>query len=315
MNRNFYTKSLTSFILSTPLSVTVALVFANWKLMPQLTVFDVIVGVIPLMAYVFICTIIYPLPFYYLFFIALSIVEKYIKNKYLILLILLISGILCCFYLRAIDGLWRFNLQNEVAVSTFTLSVIFNIYFIYVRKIDFCITKLKSFYYSQLIISLLILVFSFKPNQLNFENKPLFQRGTYHQNIRIPLLATGNNAHFGFAPLCRQDPQYDLKTFAHETGIPVNDVLSINRIGYYNTGMCIQAKLDAKKLHLFKKSLPPHKLEQIKAGTCFRISDHELYAPRDFQGQLLDESSNILWGTKKFILIDELSNTVSLLVL
>lgn len=76
MNRNFYTKSLTSFILSTPLSVTVALVFANWKLMPQLTVFDVIVGVIPLMAYVFIYTIIYPLPFYYLFFIALSIVEN-----------------------------------------------------------------------------------------------------------------------------------------------------------------------------------------------------------------------------------------------
>lgn len=316
MRKNYFTKILISNILATPLSIAVALVVANWQLMPQLTIIDIIVGIIPLIFYVFICTILFPIPLYYIFFILLEILQKVIRNNHFFTLTtVIISSIICSFSLQTIVGLWQLHLHAETTVIAFISSVIINSYFIYVKKIDCNIIKLKAFYYSQLIISLLLFIFSFRSFEQGFNSTPLFQRGTYYQNIRIPLLATGSNTRLGLSPSSRQDPQLDLKTFTQETGIPSNDVASVSRTGYYNTGMCIQAKLNENKLHSYKESFPAHQLEEIKSGTCFRISDIELYAPRDFQGQLISLKNNKLWGKQKFILIDPHSNMVSLFIL
>lgn len=316
MRKNYFTKILISNILATPLSIAVALVVANWQLMPQLTIIDIIVGIIPLIFYVFICTILFPIPLYYIFFILLEILQKVIRNNHFFTLTtVIISSIICSFSLQTIVGLWQLHLHAETTVIAFISSVIINSYFIYVKKIDCNIIKLKAFYYSQLVISLLVFIFSFQSLEQVFTSKPLFQRGTYYQNIRIPLLATGNNDHYGFAPSLQQDWQFDLNAFTHETGVPSNDVISINRIGYYNTGMCIQAKLNKKALQLYKDTFPPYQLESIKPGTCFRTSDKELYTPRDFQGKLIRLTSNKLWGKQKFILIDSNSCTVSYLLL
>lgn len=280
MSKNHFTKLLVSNILATPLSISVALVFANWQLMPQLTVIDIIIGIIPLLFYICISIIIFPIPFFYLYFIVNVILQRIIKNDYLsIFLLLVISGMLCSFSLHSIAGLWKLHLETETTIITFLMSIIINAFLVFKSKIDCGITKLKSFYYSQLILSLLLFSFSFQSGEQLVNSKPLFQRGTYYQNIRIPLLATGNNDHYGFAPSLQQDRQFDLNTFAHETGVPSNDVISINRIGYYNTGMCIQAKLNEKTLQLYKDSFPSYQLDTIKPGTCFRISERELYAP------------------------------------
>ena len=264
MRKNYFTKILISNILATPLSIAVALVVANWQLMPQLTIIDIIVGIIPLIFYVFICTILFPIPLYYIFFILLEILQKVIRNNHFFTLTtVIISSIICSFSLQTIVGLWQLHLHAETTVIAFISSVIINSYFIYVKKIDCNIIKLKAFYYSQLIISLLFFIFSFRSFEQGFNGTPLFQRGTYYQNIRIPLLATGNNDHYGFAPSLQQDWQFDLNAFTHETGVPSNDVISINRIGYYNTGMCIQAKLNKKALQLYKDTFPPYQLESI----------------------------------------------------
>ena len=316
MRKNYFTKILISNILATPLSITVALVFVNWQLMPQLTVTDIIIGIIPLLFYIFISIIIFPISFYYLYFIIYIILKRIIKNYRLTtFLLLVVSSILCSISLHTIDGLWKLNLHAETTVITFITSIIINAFLVFQSKVDCNITKLKSFYYSQLVISLLVFIFSFQSLEQVFTSKPLFQRGTYYQNIRIPLLATGNNDHYGFAPSLQQDWQFDLNAFTHETGVPSNDVISINRIGYYNTGMCIQAKLNKKALQLYKDTFPPYQLESIKPGTCFRTSDKELYTPRDFQGKLIRLTSNKLWGKQKFILIDSNSCTVSYLLL
>lgn len=82
MRKNYFTKILISNILATPLSIAVALVVANWQLMPQLTIIDIIVGIIPLIFYVFICTILFPIPLYYIFFILLEILQKVIRNNH-----------------------------------------------------------------------------------------------------------------------------------------------------------------------------------------------------------------------------------------
>ena len=146
MRKNYFTKILISNILATPLSIAVALVVANWQLMPQLTIIDIIVGIIPLIFYVFICTILFPIPLYYIFFILLEILQKVIRNNHFFTLTtVIISSIICSFSLQTIVGLWQLHLHAETTVIAFISSVIINSYFIYVKKIDCNIIKLKAF--------------------------------------------------------------------------------------------------------------------------------------------------------------------------
>lgn len=312
-------KLLHGFFLIPPLSITVALAVVGWHTMPHLTVVNLLLSSVPLLCYIVFCLPFFTIPVYLLYYILLNLLEKISKkNRIYVILSAIVGGGLSGLSVLAVPGLWRDYYAAEVFTLTCLIALIlYPIACSRKMKPLFSLNKLKSACVAQAILVVLILFLSLNGCQIKHSDDEvqlytpfIFQNGPGYKNIRFTLLPTGKNIRMKYP----QDKQYDGAVFCSVTGIKQEDIVSLNRYGYYNTGVCIIAELVPDRMDAYMQLIPSEKMQDIKVGTCFKVDNEEWYSPRDVRGKIVKLTNNRLFGEQRLMVFNKEKEEVLLFI-
>lgn len=298
-----------------PLGTAGALALAAVRLMPQLTLWDLVLGFIPLAGFAAfeILTGMIPMLFlYFLFCRAVDWVEKKGVPAWVGKSAMMAgAGLVSAVAVDYCSGLW----QQYAAVETRCAAAAASALLLLPAWRGYCLfrnrTVIKSVYLGTLVFCLVLGV-----QALLWGGWKDYRRGgnTFSHGasaVSIPLLPEGNKDLI-LRRNVSYTPDRDAETFSEAVGKPLPLGCRVIRTGYYNTGAVFSVEMSPETYRSYCAELV---WQEAEPGICFQVGKGmEALAPRDFNALILLRRS--IWGgEQRFLLRDDAQHRLFLLLL
>lgn len=298
-----------------PLGIASALALAAVRLMPQLTLWDLVLGFIPLAGFAAfeILTGMIPMLFlYFLFCRAADWVEKKGVPAWVGKSAMMAgAGLVSAVAVDYCSGLW----QQYAAVETRCAATAASMLLLLPAWRGYCLfrnrTVIKSVYLGTLVFCLVLGV-----QALLWGGWKGYWRGgnTFSHGasaVSIPLLPEGNKDLILHRNVS-YTPDRDAETFSEAVGKPLPLGSRVIRTGYYNTGAILSVEMTPE---LFREYGAGLVWQEAEHGICFRVGDGmEVLSPRDFNA-MIPLLRSIWGGEQQFLLQDDSQHRLLLLLL
>ncbi len=298
-----------------PLGMSVALASAAVRLMPQLTVWDMVWGMFPLVGFsaLEMLTGMIPLPFLYFLLCRLAdrVARKGMPAWVGKSAMLAGAGLVSATAVDYCSGLW----QQYAAVETRCAAAAVTVLILLPAWHGYCLfrnrTVIKSVYFGTLVFCLVLGVQAFLWGGWKDYRRGgnTFSHGA--SSVSIPLLPEGHRGLF-LRRNVSYTPDRDAETFSAAVGKPLPLGCRVIRTGYYNTGAILSVELPPEAYRSYCAEMV---WQEAEPGICFQVGKGmEPLAPQDFNA-LIPIRRSIWGGEQRFLLRDDAQHRLLLLLL
>lgn len=306
-----------SFVpVAVPLGMATGLAYAAVLLMPQLTLWDLLLWILPLAGFAALEMLAGMIPLLFLYYLFCRGMDWLLGQGVSLWLVrggmLLCAGAMCAVAVGYCGGLW----QEHAAVGTRCVSAGVSMLLLLPalrgRPLFRNRPVLKSVYVGSLVFCLVLCVQAFLWGGFRDYRRQFntFSRGYAQNSVANPLLPAKTASLY----LLRREsftPQQDNETFSRIVGKPLPEGCRVVRTGYYNTGAILSLELAPK---VFSEFCSDVDWQAAQPGICFRVGKNLAVAPEDFNA-FLPQQRSMLGGEQHFLLRDDASNRLLLFIL
>lgn len=297
---------LSGALLAVPGGMAVGLAVAAVRLMPQLGVWDILMGIVALAGYSVLVMLQGTIPLLFLYFLLCRagdwLMEKGRFCTVFPWVMVAAAGAVSAASTGYCYGLW----QEYAAVETRLAAAVATMLLMLPAKRGYCLFSRRSIinaiYYSTLIFCLVLAVINGLWGKRHYHDTyNAFFGGYGYSRMQIPLLPQKQHAPLHLSGGASYTPAQDNETFCQAVGKALPEGCEVIRTGYYNTGAIFSLQLDEKTYREYCAGFP---WQEAPDGTCFSVDSQLLVSPEDFHGGYVDLSRAVM-GDQYFLLRDD----------
>ncbi len=308
---------LSGALLAVPGGMAVGIAVAAVRLMPQLGVLDILMGMVALMGYSVLVMLQGTIPLLFLYFL-LCRAGDWVMGKgrccYVFPWVMMVAaGAVSAATIGYCYGLW----QEYAAVETRLAAAAATMLLMIPAKRGRCLFSRRSIinaiYYSTLIFCLVLAVINGLWGKRHYHDTyNAFSGGHGYSRMQIPLLPQKHHAPLRLSGGTSYTPEQDKETFCKAVGKAVPEGYEVIRTGYYNTGAIFSLQLDETT---YREYCAGFSWQESSPGTCFIVDSWELISPVDFQGRGYVALNRAVMGEQYFLLRDDTQCRLLLLLI